>query len=69
MSSCITKGVRLCLRSLVMMWSMIVEEDEVTLVGIVMIGKAPLLRIMFRYSIAVLVRLLLSIFMLKSPSA
>ena len=42
-SSCITKGVRLCLRSLVMMWSMIVEEDEVTLVDIVIIGMAPLL--------------------------
>ena len=46
MSSSIKKDVRLCLRSLVMMWSMIVEEDEVTLVGIVMIDKAPLLRIM-----------------------
>ena len=61
MPFCITKAVTLCLRSLVMMWLMIVEEDEVTLVGSVMIGKAPLLRIMFRYSIAVLVRLLLSI--------
>ena len=69
LSSCITKGVRLCLRSLVTMWSIIVEDDEVTLVGIVMIGKAPLLRIMFRYSIAVLLRLLLSVLMLKSPSA
>ena len=46
-----------------MMWSMIVEEDEVTLLGIVMNGKAPLLRIMFRYSIAISVRLLLSILM------
>ena len=52
-----------------MMWSMIVEDDEVTLVGIVMIGKAPLPRIMFRYSIAVLLRLLLSVLMFKSPSA
>ena len=52
-----------------MMWSMIVQDVEVTLEGIVMIGRAPLLRIMFRDSIAVLVRLLLSILMLKSPSA
>ena len=43
MSFCVTKDARLCLRSLVMMWSMIVEEDEVTLEGILIIGKAPLL--------------------------
>ena len=42
MSFCITNGVRLCLRLLVIMWLMISEEDEVTLVGIAIIGKAPL---------------------------
>ena len=63
MSFGITKDVRLCLRSLVMMWSMIVEKDKVTMVGTVIIGKAPLLNTMFTYPIAVLVWLLLSILM------
>ena len=53
-SFCMTRGVRLCLRSLVMMWSKIVEEDEVALGGIMIIGKAPILRTMSRYSVVVL---------------